>query len=164
VSAELTHLVELAQRLQGICLGRSLTVATAESCTGGLVAHVLTEIAGSSAYFQGGIVAYSNEAKTSLLEVGPDVLAAHGAVSAQVARQMAAGSRARFAAGLAVSVTGIAGPEGGSDEKPVGLTYVAVADADGEDVRRFVWNGDREANKVASAEAALQMLLDRAGG
>jgi PncC family amidohydrolase len=164
VPAELTSLVELAQRLQGICLGRSLTVATAESCTGGLVAHVLTEIPGSSGYFCGAIVAYSNEAKSSLLDVAAEVLAAHGAVSAQVARAMAVGARARFGAGLSVAVTGIAGPDGGSAEKPVGLTYVAVADAAGEAVRRFVWDGDRTANKLASAEAVLEMLLDRATG
>ena len=162
--AELTDLVELAQQLQGACLGRGLTVATAESCTGGLVAHVLTEVSGSSGYFRGGIVSYSNEAKASLLDVDLEVLAAHGAVSAQVARAMAVGARARFDAGLSVAVTGIAGPDGGSAEKPVGLTYVAVADEAGEDVRRFVWSGDRSANKLASAEAALEMLLDRATG
>ncbi len=160
--AELTGLVELARRLQGLCLDRSLTVATAESCTGGLVAHVLTEVSGSSGYFRGGIVSYSNEAKSSLLDVAAEVLAAHGAVSAQVARAMAVGARARFEAGLTVAVTGIAGPNGGSAEKPVGLTYVAVADAAGEDVRRFVWDGDRVGNKLASAQAAIEMLLDRA--
>jgi PncC family amidohydrolase len=164
VASELSSLVELAERLQGICLGRSLTVATAESCTGGLVAHILTEVPGSSAYFRGGIVSYSNEAKSSLLDVADEVLAAHGAVSAQVARAMALGARARFDAGLTVAVTGIAGPDGGTAEKPVGLTYVAVADASGEDVRRFVWTGDRAANKLASAEAALELLLGRATG
>jgi PncC family amidohydrolase len=162
VPDDLTDLVELAQRLQRICLGRALTVATAESCTGGLVAHVLTEVPGSSGYVCGGIVSYSNAAKETLLFVPPEVLAAHGAVSAQVARAMAIGARSQFDAGLAVAVTGIAGPDGGSAEKPVGLTYVAVADAAGEDVRRFIWNGDRAANKLASADAALEMLLERA--
>jgi nicotinamide-nucleotide amidase len=156
-------LVGLAERLQGICLGRGLTVAVAESCTGGLVADAITDIAGSSGYFAGGIVSYSNEAKEQLLDVPGAILAAHGAVSAQVARAMAEGARARFAADVAASVTGIAGPDGGSDAKPVGLTYVAVADPDGVDVRRFVWQGDRSANKQSSAAAVLELLLERAG-
>jgi PncC family amidohydrolase len=152
----------LAERLQGICLGASLTIATAESCTGGLVANAITDIAGSSNYFRGAVVAYADEAKSALLEVPADVLAAHGAVSAQVARAMATGARARFGVDLAASVTGIAGPGGGSDAKPVGLTYVAVADASDVVVQRFVWRGDRLDNKRASAAAALEMLVDRA--
>ena len=160
--AAITDLVALAERLQGICLGRSLTVATAESCTGGLVAHILTEVPGSSGYFQGAVVTYSDEAKKTLLGVPDEILAAHGAVSAQVARAMAAGARERLGVGLAVAVTGIAGPEGGSEAKPVGLTYVAVADAAGEEVRRFHWTGDRAENKRLSAQAALELLLERA--
>jgi PncC family amidohydrolase len=158
----IADLVPLAERLQGICLGRSLTVATAESCTGGLVAHILTEVPGSSGYFQGGVVTYSDEAKKTLLGVPDEILAAHGAVSAQVARAMAAGARQRLGAGLTVAVTGIAGPDGGSEAKPVGLTYVAVADEGGEEVRRFHWTGDRAENKRLSAEAALELLLERA--
>lgn len=160
--AAITDLVALAERLQGICLGRSLTVATAESCTGGLVAHILTEVPGSSGYFQGALVTYSDEAKKTLLGVPDEILAAHGAVSAQVARAMAAGARERLGVGLAVAVTGIAGPDGGSEAKPVGLTYVAVADEGGEEVRRFHWTGDRAENKRLSAEAALELLLERA--
>lgn len=155
------ELVALAVRVQQICLERSLTVAAAESCTGGLVADAITDISGSSAYFQGSIVAYANEAKMALLDVPGEVLASHGAVSAQVARAMAEGARSRLGSKLAVGVTGIAGPGGGSDEKPVGLTYIAVADESGVDVRRFVWQGEREANKTASAEAALELLLER---
>ncbi len=155
-------LIELAERLQGICLGRSLTVAAAESCTGGLIAHAITEVSGSSGYFRGAIVAYADDAKAAVLGVLPDVLVAHGAVSAQVARDMAVGARERLGVSLAVAVTGVAGPGGGSDEKPVGLTYVAVADADGVEVRRFNWSGERAANKVASADAALAMLIERA--
>lgn len=158
----LADLVAIAQRLQGICLGRSMTVGTAESCTGGLVAHILTEVAGSSGYFQGAVVTYSDDAKKTLLGVADDILAAHGAVSAQVARAMAAGARERLGVGLAVAVTGIAGPEGGSAAKPVGLTYVAVADEGGDEVRRFHWTGDRAENKRLSARAALELLLERA--
>lgn len=154
-------LVALAGRLQAASLGRGLTVAVAESCTGGLVAHAITEIPGSSDYFRGGIVSYSNDSKRDLLEVAPDVLAKHGAVSAQTAREMATGARRRLGADVAASITGVAGPGGGSDAKPVGLVYVAVADAGGSDVRRFQWPFDRGGNKRASAEAALGFLLER---
>jgi PncC family amidohydrolase len=155
-------LVALAERLQGLCLGRGLTVAAAESCTGGLVAVAITDVAGSSGYFRGCVVAYADEAKEALLSVPAEVLAAHGAVSAQVARAMAMGARHRLGAALAVSVTGVAGPGGGTDEKPVGLTYVGVADVDGADVRRFHWAGDRAANRRDSAVAALEFLIERA--
>ena len=153
----------LARRLQAVCTARGLTVATAESCTGGLVAHAITEIAGSSAYFRGGIVAYSNMIKEAELGVPAEVIAAHGAVSAQVATAMASGARDRLAVDLAVSVTGIAGPDGGTEAKPVGLTYVAVADARGVEVRRFMWTGGRSANKRSSAAAVLELLLERLG-
>lgn len=156
-------LVALAERLQRICVGRGLTVAAAESCTGGSVADAITDVPGSSDYFLGGVVAYSNAAKSALLDVPVDILVAHGAVSAQVARAMADGARARFGAGLGVATTGVAGPGGGSDEKPVGLTYVAVAGPDSAEVRRFHWSGDRGANKVSGAAAALELLLEHAG-
>jgi PncC family amidohydrolase len=151
----------LAERLQELCLRLRLTVATAESCTGGLVASAITDVSGSSGYFRGGLVAYSNDAKIGLLGVPAEILETHGAVSAQVARAMAIGARARLSVDLAVAVTGVAGPGGGSASKPVGLTYVAVADAVGVEVRRFVWAGDRLANKDSSARAALQLLLSR---
>jgi PncC family amidohydrolase len=151
----------LAARLQAACLRAGTSVALAESCTGGLVAAALTAIPGSSGYFLGGVVSYADAAKRDLLDVDPAVLAAHGAVSAQVARAMAEGARARFGASVAASVTGIAGPDGGTDEKPVGLTYVGVADAEGVDVRRFVWPGDRAANRHDSAAAVLEALLSR---
>jgi PncC family amidohydrolase len=152
-------LFALAERLQARCIGAGLTVATAESCTGGLVAHLITQVSGSSGYLLGGVVAYSDAVKVAQLGVPQGVLDAHGAVSAQVARAMADGARALFGASLAVSVTGIAGPDGGTDAKPVGLTYLAVAGPAGTDVRRIVWTGDRNANKWASAGLALEMLL-----
>ena len=142
-------------------LRAGLHIATVESCTGGLVGHLITEIPGSSAYYVGGYVTYSDELKREAVGVPHDVLAAHGAVSAQVAMAMASGGRARTGADLAVAVTGIAGPDGGSPAKPVGLTYVAVADAIGVAVRRHVWTGDRTENKRLSAAAALALLLER---
>jgi PncC family amidohydrolase len=157
------RLVAQADRLYRVCVERSLTVSTAESCTGGLVAHAITEIAGSSAYFLGAFVTYADDVKRDQLGVPAELLAAHGAVSAQVARAMAEGARARLGSDLAVAITGIAGPGGGSAEKPVGLTYVAVADGDGADVRRHLWTGDRSANKRDSAAAALDLLLERLG-
>ena len=155
-------LVAIAERLQGVCLGRKLTVATAESCTGGLVASMITEVPGSSGYFLGGVVSYADTAKAALLGVPEAMLAAHGAVSAQVAVAMAAGTRARFGAALTVSITGVAGPDGGSESKPVGLTYVGIADAAGTDVRRFTFNHDRAGNREAAAREALGWLLERA--
>jgi PncC family amidohydrolase len=154
------NLTALAERLQEICLGSSSTVAAAESCTGGLVATAITEVAGSSGYFLGSIVAYADSAKASLLDVGQDVLASHGAVSAQAARAMAMGARERFGTTFAVSVTGVAGPGGGSDAKPVGLTYVGLAGPAGVDVRRHHWTGDRASNRFESARAALELLVE----
>jgi competence/damage-inducible protein CinA C-terminal domain len=157
----LAELVDLAVRLGARCDALGLRVATIESCTGGLVGHLITEVPGSSAYYVGGFVTYSDRLKRDVVGVPHDVLAAHGAVSAQVAMAMATGGRARTEADLAVSVTGIAGPDGGSASKPVGLTYVAVADAVGVAVRRHVWTGDRGENKRLSAAAALELLLER---
>lgn len=157
------ELTRLAEEIQAACLASGRTVATAESCTGGLVGHVLTEIAGSSGYFVGGFISYSNEVKRDQLGVPPELLRNHGAVSAEVARAMAAGVRDRLRATYGLAVTGIAGPDGGTQEKPVGLTWVAVAAGEGgdADARRFVWSGDRGDNKVASARAALELLLEQ---
>lgn len=155
-------LVALAERLQGVCLGRGLTVALAESCTGGLAAASITEVAGSSGYFLGGVVSYANAAKEALLAVPAGALAAHGAVSAQVAKAMAQGARARFGATFAASITGIAGPDGGSAEKPVGLVYVALAREAGVEVRRLQLGGDRGAIREGAAAAALAWLVEAA--
>ncbi len=137
-----------------------LTLATAESCTGGLIGHRLTDVPGSSDYFLGGIIAYSNEIKERSLGVKLETLQTHGAVSAETAIEMARGARRALGTDIAVSVTGIAGPGGGTTDKPIGLTYVAVVAAHYERVERFVWGGDRAGNKRASSEAALQMLQD----
>lgn len=143
-----------------LLLRHHLTVATAESCTGGLVGHLLTNVPGSSEYVLGGIIAYSNKAKVALLGVSPEILERHGAVSEPTALAMAHGARERFAADVAVSVTGIAGPSGGTPDKPVGLAFVGLAAADVQRCERHVWTADRLGNKQLSAEAALRLLLD----
>jgi PncC family amidohydrolase len=140
------------------------TVGTAESCTGGLLLHRLTNIPGSSEYVLGGIVAYSNQIKQEVLHVRSETLAAHGAVSEPTAVEMAVNLRALLGVDVALSVTGIAGPGGGTAEKPVGLTYIGLAAPGGiATVRRYLWSGDREANKAASAEAALKLALEVLG-
>ncbi|HET8784146.1 MAG TPA: CinA family protein, partial [Candidatus Limnocylindrales bacterium] len=118
-------------------------------------------IPGSSDYFAGSLVTYGNDIKTNVAGVPQGVLEAHGAVSAQVAKAMAEGARERLGVDAAVAVTGVAGPDGGTPSKPVGLTYIAVADDRGDDVRRFIWDSDRTGNKRLSAAAALELLLDR---
>jgi nicotinamide-nucleotide amidase len=154
-------LVALAAQLGERCLALERRIATVESCTGGLVAHLITEVPGSSGWFVGGFVTYSDALKSDTVGVAHDVLAAHGAVSAQVAMAMATGGRERTGTDLAVAVTGIAGPDGGTPSKPVGLTYIAVADRVGVAVKRYVWSGDRSTNKRRSAAAALALLLER---
>lgn len=154
-------LVSLAARVGQRCLALGYRIATVESCTGGLVGHLITEIPGSSAYYVGGFVTYSDDAKVAMVGVPTDVLRAHGAVSAQTAMAMASGGRERTGAEISISVTGIAGPDGGSPSKPVGLTYIAVAHAEGTEIRRFVWSGSRAENKRSSAEAALEFVLER---
>ena len=149
----------LAAMLQEACLERELTVAVAESCTGGLVAAEITAIPGSSGYFLGGVVAYSNDAKEAFLGVPHDLLAAHGAVSREVAEAMAAGARARFGADLAVSITGIAGPDGGSVDKPVGTVYLGYATPRDAGSRYKRCSGDRAAIRAAAARTALDFLF-----
>lgn len=143
---------------------RGLTVATAESCTGGLLAMRLTDIPGSSAVFPGGAVTYSNALKTELAGVPKELLAAHGAVSPQVAEAMARGAQARFGADFGVGITGIAGPDGGSDEKPVGLVYLALADAEGVRVEKNRYLGSRKDVRHRAAQYALVMIRDAALG
>jgi nicotinamide-nucleotide amidase len=143
----------------GQLLGQQkLTLATAESCTGGLVSHRVTNVAGSSAYFLGGIVAYAYDVKEQVLGVDHATLYSLGAVSEAVARQMAQGARRALHADLGLAITGIAGPGGETPDKPVGLTYIALAAPDAELAERHVWSGDRAANKAASAEAALALV------
>lgn len=136
----------------------SQTLATAESCSGGLVAHRVTNVSGASAYFLGGVVAYSNKAKTELLGVVEGDLEQYGAVSAAVAQQMAEGVRAQFGADWGIGVTGIAGPSGGTPGKPVGLVYIGVAGSEETMVTRNEFSGGRIGIKEQTAQRALEML------
>jgi len=139
---------------------RGLKLAVAESCTGGLVSHRITNVPGSSDYFVGGVAAYAYEAKVALLGVSWDTLKAYGAVSRETVLEMARGARRALETDLAVSVSGIAGPGGGLPGKPVGTTWIGLAAPDGEWARGFCFQGDRRQNKDSAAEAALQLLLD----
>jgi competence/damage-inducible protein CinA-like protein len=140
------------------CRERGFTLATAESCTGGLMAARLTSVPGSSDVFLGGVVAYADEVKAAELGVSENVLRAHGAVSAEAAAAMATGARARLGADVAVAVTGVAGPGGGSAEKPVGLVYLHAEGPAGSRGRELNLPGDREAIRVRSTVAALHLL------
>jgi PncC family amidohydrolase len=143
---------------------RKLTIATAESCTGGLLGHLLTDKPGSSIYFLGGIIAYAYGAKENLLGVRHETLWQFGAVSRETVREMARGVRRAFAADIGVSITGIAGPGGGMPNKPVGLVWVGLCTYDGEWSKSFLWDGNRAENKMASAQAALQIVYDYLNG
>jgi nicotinamide-nucleotide amidase len=157
-------LTEAAARLLALYRSRALKLATAESCTGGLVAALLTEIAGSSDVVERGFVVYSNEAKSELLGVPAELISRHGAVSAGVAAAMAEGAVARSRADVAVAITGVAGPGGGTAAKPVGLVFLAVQRRDGPGkVERCHFPGDRSAVRRASVERALAMLTEAAG-
>jgi len=137
---------------------RGLTLAVAESCTGGLIGHRLTDVPGASDYFLGGVVSYSNDAKQDLLRVPAAVLAQHGAVSPETARDMARGVRTLFHADIGLAVTGIAGPSGGSLDKPVGTVYIGLATDQGEDVWHYQFHGNRAEIKILTAETALDRL------
>ncbi|HZQ06776.1 MAG TPA: CinA family protein [Anaerolineae bacterium] len=136
------------------------TLALAESCTGGLIASLLTDVPGSSEYFVGSVVAYAYEAKELLLDVPHELLLQHGAVSEPVTMVIAQHARQKFRADIAVGVTGIMGPGGATATKPLGLTYIALAAEDAAWTRRFVWTGNRLENKYSSAHAALEILKE----
>ncbi len=153
------ELVSAARRLGRRLVDRRWQMAAAESCTGGMVGHVITQVPRSSDHFLGGVISYSDAVKEELLGVPGELIARVGAVSAEVAEAMTGGTLERFpVARLAVAVTGIAGPDGGSEAKPVGLTYVAAAVRDGSAVvERHTWPHDRDGNKRASVLAVLEL-------
>jgi len=150
----------LARELGGLLLEARLTVSVAESCTGGLLASLITDQPGSSAYFVGGVIAYSDEIKRDQLGVPAALLKRYGAVSKEVAQAMAEGVRTRFATALAVSTTGIAGPDSDGSKKPVGLTYIAVAAANGSSCHEYTFSGDRWSNRRQAAGQAMRLLIE----
>jgi nicotinamide-nucleotide amidase len=157
--------LDLAERVLTACRARGWRLATAESCTGGLVAAALTAIPGASDVVERGFVTYSNKAKIELLGVPQDTIAQHGAISAEIAAAMARGAVARAGVDLAVSTTGIAGPGGGTPQKPVGLAYLGIATRDGgARVERRVFPGDRDEVRRAAMVEALEMLQAAAKG
>ena len=160
---KLESLDQIAARVAALLLARGWRLATAESCTGGLIGHAITNISGSSAFYQGGVVAYSYEAKTTLLGVSQEMLTAHGAVSHTVAYAMARGVRQLLGTEVGIAVTGIAGPTGGTPTKPVGTVYVAISSPRGDETRHYVWDQDRLGNKMLSAAAALALVLEQLG-
>lgn len=158
-SAQLHH---DAVALLAACRAKAFTLATAESCTGGLLSALLTEIPGSSDVFTHGFITYANAAKTAILGVNPALITQHGAVSEPVARAMAEGALRASGAALAVAITGVAGPGGGTAAKPVGLVYIAVATRAGTQAMAHHFSGDRCAIRLAAVEAALKQLLSAA--
>lgn len=155
--------IERVQQVGRLLVARGWMLATAESCTAGLIGHLLTEVSGSSDYFAGGVVAYANEVKIGILKVSPGDIRAYGAVSASVARTMARSVRTLLNTQVALSATGIAGPTGGTPEKPVGTVYLGISSPLGEAVEQHIWPYDREMNKLASARRALDMVIELLG-
>jgi nicotinamide-nucleotide amidase len=137
---------------------RHMTLATAESCTGGLISNRITKVQGSSNYFLRGYVVYSNEAKSDMLKVDPKLIKNKGAVSAEVAEALALNARTQSNASIAISTTGIAGPTGGSEEKPVGLVYMGLSDDQTLHTLKFQFRGDREEVQFRASQAALEVL------
>lgn len=139
---------------------RGLRLAVAESCTGGLVSHLITNVPGSSTYFMGGVIAYAYEAKVRLLGVSWRTLEKYGAVSQETVLEMACGARKALAADVGIAISGIAGPGGGTPEKPVGLTWIGLSTEGGDEAYSYIWEGNRLAVKEKSARQALRLLKD----
>jgi PncC family amidohydrolase len=137
-----------------------VSIATAESCTGGLLAHTLTSISGSSEYFDQGVVSYSNKAKKELLRIPEQLLKKYGAVSQEIAQAMAQAIQRRASVDYGLATTGIAGPTGGSKDKPVGLVFIGIAGKETVVVKKFIFSGDRLTNKEKTCTAALELLLE----
>ncbi len=150
----------LEEVLGGLLVRRGIRLAVAESCTGGLISHRITNVPGSSEYYLGGVIAYAYQVKESLLGVRVESLDRFGAVSQEVAIEMARGVRIHLGAEIGVSVTGIAGPGGGSPDKPVGLTWIGFSTQDREQAWQYIWQGDRFKVKLQSAEAVLRILVE----
>ena len=144
--------------------GRKMTLSVAESCTGGLIGHRLTNVAGSSGYFKGGVIAYSNQIKADILHVSPGTLAKFGAVSGPCAEEMAHGIRTAMKSDLGIAVTGIAGPDGGSEEKPVGTVFIGLDGTQGTVSRRYRFWGRRKQIKLNTSTMALDWVRRHLNG
>lgn len=151
---------KILKKISNYLIAKKLRVATAESCTGGLLAHTLTNISGSSTYFDRGIISYSNNSKNELLNVSKKLLKEYGAVSEPVAREMAENVRKISKVDIGISTTGIAGPIGGTKEKPVGLVYIGLSTKKCNIVKKFLFKGNRIDNKINTCNAALKMLYE----
>jgi PncC family amidohydrolase len=148
------------KKVSNYLIDKKLTVAIAESCTGGLIAHTLTNISGSSKFFERSIVSYSNNSKIELLEVPENLIKEYGAVSEHVAKAMATGIRKKSNVDIGLATTGIAGPTGGTKEKPVGLVYISLSTKKDIIIKKFIFKEDRIGNKTAACNAALKLLYE----
>jgi len=149
----------LTEQLVQILHNKKITITTAESCTGGLLASLITEISGASTVFHSGVITYSNQAKQDLLNVPPETLETHGAVSPQTATAMAKGVLKNTSANIAISITGIAGPTGGTDEKPVGTVHIGIATKKGADSVHYEFTGSRTEIRNQSCESAIKQTI-----
>jgi nicotinamide-nucleotide amidase len=158
-----SNLLSKVQELYDIALRKNLKIATAESCTGGLLSALLTDISGASEIFLCGFVTYSNQAKSALLDVDVKQLAKFGAVSSEVAKAMVLGALQKSGADIAVSITGIAGPDGGTNEKPVGLVYIASANRNNQMIEeKYIFTGNRQEIRLQAAREAVNQLIQLA--
>jgi PncC family amidohydrolase len=156
----LETLLDLSSQVGQALIEKQLTIATAESCTGGLMGHLLTSVSGSSSYYLGGVIAYSNEVKEAFLGVRHETLVAYGAVSEQTAKEMASGARERIGSDIGISTTGIAGPTGGTPEKPVGLVYIGLSTKDETLAFECHFKGGRMDVKESTAQTLLEKVLN----
>ncbi len=152
--------IKLLNKISTLLAKKKLSIATAESCTGGLIAHNITNISGSSNYFDRGLVSYSNNSKNDLLKISKKILKEYGAVSEQVAKAMAENIKKFANVDIGISTTGIAGPTGGTKQKPVGLVYIGLSTKNYTIVKKYIFNEDRIGNKTATCNAALKLLFD----
>ena len=158
-------LLQSTRELSGLLRARGRRITTVESCTGGLVGACITALPGSSDIYPGGFISYSNELKQRVVGVSTDTLVSHGAVSAQTGIEMAVGGLQHTQADLAIAITGIAGPDGGSQEKPVGTVWICIASREGyQDCRRFIFPGDRDQVRAQSADASMRMAIQALEG
>ena len=151
---------QIVSKLSVRLIFKQLKVSTVESCTGGWIGKTLTDLSGSSDWFAGGLITYTNESKHQLADVPVELIEKHGAVSLEVAEAMAMGAQKHFAGTVSVAVSGVAGPGGGSEEKPVGTVCIATCISNKTNVRKFLFEGDRDSVRKQTVEQALEMVLD----